>query len=485
MTLGHEDYGLMGLIGGLIGFVSFLNNLLAGAVARFYAFAVGQSQIEGKAEVGIDECRRWFSSALFLHTIVSVVLVSIGYPVGVWAIENFLTIPRESVEACIWVWRFTCLASFVGMINVPFSAMYNAKQEIAELTIYSFVTATVQFVILCYAVGHPSKYWLVRLSAWSCLSTIVPQMIICFRAIRCYRECRLRRIYLFDFDRLKRILLFSGSRLVVSLPIMLAHDGGRVLVNKFFGPVKNAAMSVSGTVSNHCLTLSSALSGAFSPAITTAAGVGEFEKMRKLAFRTCSLSCVSILVFALPLTLEIDEVMLLWLKDPPADSGMLCVCVLVCALCAKLSEGHWIAVYAIGQIGKMCLTEACAWLIVLPVAYFLFHCGLGVIGIGLSLILANILAVLVKLYYGERVAGLSIIYWFKRIFIPILVVSVISLMVGYLPSIWMTPSFVRIVVTTVFVDVVFIPLAFLGVLDHSERNYLKKRLVGFWEKLTK
>ena len=52
------------------------------------------------------------------------------------------------------------------------------------------------------------------------------------------------------------------------MAFMLSVQGATMLVNKMLGPIKNAAMAVGSTVSSHCLTLASAISGAFSPVIT-------------------------------------------------------------------------------------------------------------------------------------------------------------------------------------------------------------------------
>ena len=60
MSLGQVDYSLVGVVGGLTAFVSFLNSLMAGAVGRFYAFAVGQASVSASEETGIVECRRLF-----------------------------------------------------------------------------------------------------------------------------------------------------------------------------------------------------------------------------------------------------------------------------------------------------------------------------------------------------------------------------------------------------------------------------------------
>ena len=50
LSLGQTDYGLFGVVGGLIAFVTFFNRLLAGAVSRFYAIAIGQAKRKGNRE---------------------------------------------------------------------------------------------------------------------------------------------------------------------------------------------------------------------------------------------------------------------------------------------------------------------------------------------------------------------------------------------------------------------------------------------------
>lgn len=41
-ALGVADYGVMGVVGGLVGFILFFNGILAVAVGRFYAIFIGK-----------------------------------------------------------------------------------------------------------------------------------------------------------------------------------------------------------------------------------------------------------------------------------------------------------------------------------------------------------------------------------------------------------------------------------------------------------
>ena len=44
-ALGHVDYGLYGVVGGLVIFVEFLNSQFSGAISRFYAVSIGKRLI--------------------------------------------------------------------------------------------------------------------------------------------------------------------------------------------------------------------------------------------------------------------------------------------------------------------------------------------------------------------------------------------------------------------------------------------------------
>ena len=165
----------MGVVGGLTAFIEFINGLLASAVGRFYAFSIGKASTANDSNDALESCRQWFSLAICIHTVVPIALISVGYPAGVWVVENFLTIPPDRVPSCIWVFRFVCISCFFFMVNVPFMAMYTAKQYIAELTIYSFITTSLNAFYLYYMITHPGD-WLARMALWTCILSVVPQI---------------------------------------------------------------------------------------------------------------------------------------------------------------------------------------------------------------------------------------------------------------------------------------------------------------------
>lgn len=476
MSLGQVDYGLVGLVGGLSGFVSFINSMMASAVSRFYAVEVGAAKNAESPEVGLETCRKWFNTALMIHTTLPLFLVCVGYPIGAYLIKSFLTIPPDRIDACIWVWRFTCTSCFLGMVSVPFNAMYGAKQEIAELTIYSFATTTLNALFLYYMISHPGV-WMVKYSAWTCGLGILPQMIIVWRAAVRYPECRMNVRYLWNFGRVKQLLYYVVARLWSEVAVFVQGQGQALLVNKYMGPRYNASMGIGSTVASHSTTLFGSMQGAFSPAIFNKAGEGDVGAVKRLCFMTFRIGSLLVLLFAIPLAVEIKEVLHIWLVNPPDYADKLCVVFLIIALMESMSQGYGLAILALGK-GVMRYSCAVGWsgFVMVAVTWVLFAMGCGMKSICLGLLVGKGYVVLVRLLFGKTLLSYGVWEWFKLVLMPILLVAGSTISIGLVPSIFMRPSFVRVSVVGVLCVTLCLSFSWLFVLSEDERDYVVGRI---------
>lgn len=474
MALGEVDYGLMGLVGGLTVFITFFNSLMSTAVSRFYAFSVGQAQTVGDG--GVEICRKWFNTALVIHTIVPLVLLLVGYPIGEWAIRSFLTIPAERVSDSLWVWRIQCVSCFLMMISVPCNAMYQAKQYIAELTVYSFVTVTLNAIFLYYMYTHPGV-WLVKLTFWSFSLGLMPQIIIAYRAFKLFPECRIDRHYFWNVSRFKELFVYAFYRFFGALSSMIKKQGLDILINKYLGPANNAAMNVGGTVSGHCNSLAGSFLGALSPAITNAYGAGDSRRVEKLSMAACKLSSVMVMIFIVPLLLEVRAVMELWLVKPPAGADSICICLMTWILLENLSCGLYMPIFADGRIKGYQMSCLMTAVLVLPLAWFLLARGVGILSVGYALIVGQLGIVLIRMYFARRICSLPSLKWFFRIFVPIALSFFIAFSAGYAVKYFMAQSFLRIVCVTVVANVVLLPLVWFLVFDKEDCAFVKERIL--------
>lgn len=474
LSLGQTDYGLFGVVGGLITFVTFFNRLLASAVSRFYAIAIGQAKRKGNREAGLQECRRWFTAAVSVHTAVPLVLVAIGYPFGLYAVDHWLVIPPDRVAACHWVWLFACLTAFVGMVNVPFRAMYTAKQEIAELTVLNVINATLNAVLLYYMVSHPGD-WLARYAFWHCLLAILPLLFICARALIVYPECRLRSDCLWNLGDIRKMAAFAGWNAFGFLGKIVRKKGMMVLVNLMFGPAQNAAVSVAARLASRANTFSQSLVTSFSPAIIAAYGAGKRDRMMGLVRRISKFGGLLVVFVSLPLLLEVQTVMQLWLKKPPAESPFLCGCVLASLFLSKISTGERIAVSASGRMAAYQVGTGFVNVLAVPAAWVMMRYGYGLASVGYAMLCVETINVVQRVFFAQRMAGVSAVDWLRRVVFPLSFLIVAGFLAAAIPRFTLDPSLGRTILTSIAAEAVMMPLAWFAVIDADERAYVREK----------
>ena len=476
MALGQSDFGLYGVVGGLTVFIAFFNGLLASAISRYYAYALGEATRAGvTADEGLENCRNWFNTALFIHSILPVFLVAVGYPIGLWAVRNYLSIPPERVSACVWVFRMVCASCFVGMVNIPFQAMYIAKQYIAELTIYSFAQTLANTLFFYYMATHPGD-WLVRYAVWMSVVIIVPQIVICVRALFVFPECRIRLSSCIDGRRFRQLGSYAFWQMFGGVGVLCHGQGMAIVINKEFGAMVNAAMSIANQVGAQTQTLSAALHGAFQPAIVTACGAGDAQRMQSLAFRACKFSMLLALVFSLPLLLELPEVLRIWLRTPPPYTEGLCWCMLTLLFVENSTLGHMLAVNANGRIAlyKICL--GAGLMISLPLAFCFTQFGWGPNAVGVAMVIATSVCSYGRLWFAKYLVGMPIDIWVIKIMLPIFALIIIVLGGGISVRLFMEASFLRVVLTTIVCEMVFFPMTWFCVFDDDERQFVVDRI---------
>lgn len=482
MALGEVDYGLMGVVGGLTAFIAYFNGILGGAIGRFYALSVGEQKKDPAA--GLEACRMWFTTAVVIHTVVPVALMCLGYPMGEWAVRHFLTIPPDRVEACVWVWRCVCATCFLGMVTLPFSAMYGARQYIAELTIYSFVTTTLNVCVLYYMLHHPGV-WLAKYALAQGVLAFLPQVIIAVRAYFIFPECRVVRRHLNCLANVKRLCSYAFWNAWGTLGAMLRAQGDAVLLNKYFGPKVNAGFAVGSNLSGQTNTLSGSLIGAFSPAIFNAWGAGDYDRARQMAYQTCKLGALFILVFAIPLTLEVEEVLHLWLKQPPQYAAEFCVFVLAMNVIDKLAVGHMICVNANGKVALYQAFLGTSLVMTLPIAWGLIALGVDPTAVGWAMVTTMVFCATGRVWFARTLVGMSAKVWLRTIVAPIALLIGITGAIGYLPQVAMAPSFLRVVVTTGVVEAVLLPFSWCLILNSAERAFVRNRLSKLFNRASK
>ena len=479
-ALGKEDLGLFGLMGSCIVFVTLLNGILGGTVARFFAYAIGERQVMRKEE-GRELIIKWFNAAFSIHAFLPVLLIVFVYPIGVHAISNWLVIPEDRVYACIWVFRLVLLSACVNMASVPYVAMYRAHQLIAELSVWEVLRTILTFICSYCLLIWPHD----KLIAYASYMTLIPSFICLAQMIRArlaFDCCRIRIAYLFSMEHLKKMFAYAFGDLFGSLGGVIRDNGTAFLINIKFGPGVNAAWSIANQVSTHTTALSSAMISALVPAVTTAEGKGDHDHALRLAFRSIKFGAALILVFCIPLIVEIDEVLRLWLVNPPEHTANMCRCVLIAYVCHKLGWGHQLAIMAKGRIVAAQSVFGVTSAFGVVISWIFINFGLGAASIGLSYVCVFSLMTIERAIFAKKLCGMPISPWLRKIVVPLALIAIISGALAYIPSVILKASFCRICLTSVVSSICLVAGLWIFLFDGDEKSYIQNSLIRIFKR---
>ena len=461
-ALGQTDFGLFTVVGSLIIFIIFLNSVMAGSASRHFAYAMGQGDPE--------EVKRWFNAAFSIHLCLAAGLVLSGWPLGEYVISNYLTIPTDRVLACLWVFRISLVPTFFGMISVPFIAMFTAKQHMPEIAIWGMIRSVLTFVF-AFFLTQVSGDRLVFYAFGMAIIPIFIQSCQIFRAVFLFRECAMERHYWFDKNRLKEIFSFAIWNLIGSLGGLLRNQGSAILLNIFFGPKVNAAYGIANQVSAQTNQLSAAMMGAFSPEITTCEGQGNRERMLSLSLRSTKLATILILLFAIPLMAETEYILKLWLHQPPEYTATFCRLILAAFLIDRLTSGYMLAVNAHGKIAAYQATLGTSMVLTLPLAWLFLKLGHSPTSVGVAFIITMTVCSLGRVFWVKRLFGMPTTKWLSSILMPCGIVAISSTLAAMLPRLFLSPSFSRLVLTTVVCSIASLLAGWFLAIDDFERKF--------------
>jgi O-antigen/teichoic acid export membrane protein len=474
-ALGQSDFGLFNVVGALIVFVTFLNTVMAASAARYFAFAIG----EGRP----SEVRQWFNTALSVHIVMAICLVVIGLPIGEYVVSHFISIPEGRAETAHWIFRISLVTAFFSMVSVPFVGMFTASQKIAELAVIGMLQTAGSF-ILAFTMTRIQGDRLLFYSICSASILILIQILTIGLAYRIFRECKLSLSDWFNWARIRKIGSFAGWNLIGALGGTLQSQGSALLLNIQFGTKVNAAYGISNQVSVATNQLSAAMMGAFAPEITRSEGEGDRNRMLLLAQRANKFGTILVLLFAIPLFIEMDLILTLWLRTVPEHTAMFCRLMLIMFLFDRLTNGYMLAVAAHGRIAAYQMTLGGILLLSLPIAWLLLKFGWPAPSVVAASALTMLFCSVGRVLWVNKLFGISGKIWIVKTLVPCLLIAISSSLVGC-GVIWLMPASVgRLALVLCVTLLTSVCMAWVVATDGSERERVVNILQRIFPKKT-
>lgn len=363
-TLGVSDYGIYNVVGGIVAMLAFLNSAMVAASQRFISFELGTGNME--------KLKKVFCTSVSIHIVLAFIILLIAETLGLWFVNTHLNIPPERMEAANWVYQCSILTLLVTIVSVPYNSCIVAHEHMKAFAYVSIVEAVLKLLIVyLLLLGNFDK-----LIFYAILVVAVALIIRIIYGIYCKRnfeECTYR--FVFDKQLFKEMFAFAGWSIIGNFGFAFKDQGSNVILNLFFGTAVNAARGIALQVNGIISNFSNNFTMALNPQITKQYAAGDVEASVKLVYAGCRYSFYLLLLIAVPVMINIDYLLQLWLGTVPEYTSQFLMLALIAALIDVMARPLVTALQATGRIKIFQIVICIVVLCELPLAYVILHYG--------------------------------------------------------------------------------------------------------------
>lgn len=470
--LGITDYGIYNVVGGIVSMLGFLTGAMGNAVQRYLSFEIGRGN-----KIRVNHI---FNVSLLAHIIIAITVLIIMEIGGVWYLNTYMNIPIERLDAANWVLQCSILTTMFTIVQVPYNAIIIAKEQMGIYAYISILEVTLKLIVVyLLVIGNFD-----RLKLYSVLIMVVTIGVLMVYRIYCikkYDETKFR--YVKDMKTLKEMTYFAGWNMLGELAWVFTGQGVNIILNLFFGPAVNAARGLADQVNGAVSRFVNNFQTAVNPQLIKSYATNQLDDMKKLLYRSIRFSYYLLLILSMPLILNMDFILHIWLKDVPEYATGFCQLVLICSLVSSISNLLAQVARAYGKIRKYQIYISAFLFLNFPISYLALKTGASPLITMVINIFIQIILLFVRLYITKPMIGLSIIDFTKKVLFPIIKVTIISailpcLCAYNLQTIWI--HFIIICVISLACSIICILTLGISI---DERAYIKSSLKQVINKL--
>lgn len=461
-ALGAEDYGIYNVVGGVVIMFTFLKGAMSSATARFLAIELGRGNL--------IKLKNVFCATLTIHILIAIIIFVLAETLGLWFITTQLVIPTERMLAAHWVYQLAILSAIISIIYVPYYATIIAHEQMNIYAYVSIIDVLLRLLIVFLLTWSSFD----KLKLYALLIFFVVLIISNIYRIYCkrkYEECA----YHFEWNKelYKEIATFSSWSLLSNLSWILTTQGSNILINIFFGPIANAAQAIAIQVNSAVSSFAGNFHLAIKPQIFKSYAKKDNVRMLFLVMQGAKYSFFILYFLILPVILETDFILSIWLKKVPYNTVIFVQLILIYTLIQSFDAVFVIVLQAVGRLKENAIWAFCLSSCALIVAYVLFKMGCQSKSIFHVLIFnAFIFSFIIKPLLLQKFAGMKIKNFINIMVIPVIMITVVSSIFPFLVTLYLPDGLNRFL-TVGFTSTITIGLSviYLG-MDMTTRKKL-------------
>lgn len=376
-ALGASDYGLNAVVGGLIGILNVLSTAMHTTTRRFINVEMGKPN---------GNLNRIFNISRLLHIGFAVLIFIVAETVGMWYIYNYLQVAPGKFEDAVFVFQLSTISAAIGITNVPYQALMEAYEKFAQIAIVDIFNALAKLIFFIALLTYEGNALRLCSIGMSCLTLVW----LFFYNIACFAQWKDVVKYRFysEWKQYRELLFFNNYVAMGATAYLCRSQGSTLLINYFFGTIVNAAFAIGYMIENYCIMFVNNIGLAAGPQITRNYADNQ-ERSYYLTTTLTRYSTYLILLLVVPMSIELDFILKIWLKEVPEGTQIICHLTLISALLRVLFGGTSKIIHASGKIKWFQIVGSIIEIGCLPVTYILFRMGLPAYMIIVAFILSS------------------------------------------------------------------------------------------------
>lgn len=460
-ALGVEDFGINNVIGGFVVMFAFVNRSMSSVTQRFLTYELGRKDN--------DKLNKVFNATLFIHIAMGLLVILFAETFGLWFLHNKMVIPQERFTAALWVFHTSVLITAIGVSYIPFNAIIISHERMNVFAWISILEGIIKiFIAYCISMSRGD-----RLVFYSILMLVSQVIVVAFYVIYSKKNFNETRLSL-QFNRpiFKDIFGFFGWNFYGTMGSVIVNQGVNVLLNMFFGVVVNAARGIAVQVESAVLAFADNIQTAINPQITKTYAQNEYAKMHSLILFNCKVTFFVMFVLSLPIWIETDTILKLWLDIFPDYAVSFLRLLLIAILIDVLGKPFVISINSTGSVKMLYKLTGSLLLFEFPLCYLAILLTNNPNSVFICMIILNLIIFLIRVLLTKPLIYLNL----KRTFSVFLrlglvailccaIISVISIFFESHLAILMISIFLNIFITSL--------LMYFIVLSNTERETIK------------
>lgn len=467
-VLGVEDYGIYNAVGGVVAMFSVISGSLSSAISRFITYELGRGDI--------IRLKTIFSTSINIQLRLSAVILILGMVVGGWFMNTQMNIPQERMCAANWVLVCSLLMFCINLISIPYSASIVAHEKMNAFAYVSILEAVLKLSV-CFLLILSEFDKLVTYAVLLVVVAVIIRVVYGVYCSRHFEECRYKPFY--DRNLMRQMGGFAGWTFITNGCWMFNTQGVNILINIFFGVSLNAARGIATQVDGVIMQFVNNFMTATSPQITKYYALGKYSEMFALICRGTRFSFFLLLLFAVPVMLEADYILHIWLKTVPDHTVIFLRLVILGSMVNMLGNTGYTACMATGNVKQYSLLVSMLGVLVFPLTWAAYSFGFPAESTYVIFIIVYLGVEAVRLYMMRKLLGFPPVLFIKDVVTRILIVSFIAVIfpaavIYFFPE----ESFFRLLAVVVVSIVSTSGSVYLAGLSRNERKSINEKLLA-------